>query len=82
MSGTHGTPLSAGGDTGEKGERVTALASLTRRARGLVPESGVITDHARLRTYECGLSTPTPKQAATGQQPNDYRSGQRLCRQL
>ena len=30
-----------------------ALAAVTARARDLVPEAGVITDHARLRTYEC-----------------------------
>ena len=53
MSGTHGTALSAGGDTGEEGDRLAALEAVTRRVRGLVPESGVITDHARLRTYEC-----------------------------
>ena len=53
MSGTHGTPLTAGGDTGEEGERAAALAAVTSKVRGLVPEPGVITDHARLRTYEC-----------------------------
>ncbi len=30
-----------------------ALAAVTARARDLVPEAGVITDRARLRTYEC-----------------------------
>ena len=30
-----------------------ALAAVTVRARDLVPEAGVITDRARLRTYEC-----------------------------
>jgi glycolate oxidase len=30
-----------------------ALAAVTARARDLVPEAGIITDRARLRTYEC-----------------------------
>ena len=30
-----------------------ALAAVTARARELVPAAGVITDRARLRTYEC-----------------------------
>ncbi|WP_328531011.1 FAD-binding protein [Nocardioides sp. NBC_00368] len=32
---------------------LTPLETLIRRARALLPEDGVITDHARLRTYEC-----------------------------
>ncbi len=53
MSGTHGTNISAGGDTGEEGDRVAALLAVTRTARELLPQTGVITDHAQLRTYEC-----------------------------
>ncbi|MEP7088587.1 MAG: FAD-binding protein, partial [Nocardioidaceae bacterium] len=30
-----------------------ALAAVAERARALLPEQSVITDHARLRTYEC-----------------------------
>jgi glycolate oxidase len=30
-----------------------ALASVERRAREVIPDEGVISDHARLRTYEC-----------------------------
>src|ERR671919_928622 len=29
------------------------LDAVTRRARQVVPPDGVVTDHARLRTYEC-----------------------------
>ena len=32
---------------------MTPLETLTARARALIPEAGVITDPARLRTYEC-----------------------------
>ena len=41
--------------TGDAGgpDRGTALAAVTARARELLPEESVITDHARLRTYEC-----------------------------
>ena len=64
MSGTHGTNRTAGPETGpvppeatqatgETGDRDRALAAVTQRAREVVPEPGVITDHARLRTYEC-----------------------------
>jgi glycolate oxidase len=53
MSGTHGTPKTASGDTGQDRERDAALAAVTRTARELIPEAGVITDHMRLRTYEC-----------------------------
>ena len=64
MSGTHGTNTTAGrttsdvppeatSATGEEGDRVAALEAVTRTARELVPDAGVITDHARLRTYEC-----------------------------
>jgi glycolate oxidase len=64
MSGTHGTPRTAGpatGDvtpedtpaTGESGNRQAAIGVVTRLAREVIPEAGVITDHARLRTYEC-----------------------------
>ena len=64
MSGTHGTPRTAGptaGDvtpedtpaTGESGDRQAAIGVVTRLAREVIPEAGVITDHARLRTYEC-----------------------------
>ena len=31
----------------------TGLEAVADRARALLPEAGVITDHARLRTYEC-----------------------------
>ena len=64
MSGTHGTPRTAGpttGDvtpedtpaTGESGDRQAAIDVVTRLAREVIPEAGVITDHARLRNYEC-----------------------------
>ena len=39
--------------TGESGDRQAALDVVTRLAREVIPEAGVITDHARLRTYEC-----------------------------
>ncbi len=64
MSGTHGTPTTAGPRpgpvppedteaTGAPGRRRGALDAVARRAREVVPPEGVITDHARLRTYEC-----------------------------
>ena len=64
MSGTHGTVSSAGptteevspedtGATGTAGARQPALEAVTRKVREVVPDEGVITDHARLRTYEC-----------------------------
>src|SRR5688500_8297330 len=64
MSGTHGTPRTAGPTaadvtpehtpaTGQPGDRQAALDAVTRLAREVIPEAGVITDHARLRTYEC-----------------------------
>jgi glycolate oxidase len=34
-------------------DAVAGLAAVTRRAAELLPAAGVITDHARLRTYEC-----------------------------
>ena len=39
--------------TGVPGDRQAAIAVVTRLAREVIPEPGVITDHARLRTYEC-----------------------------
>jgi glycolate oxidase len=64
MSGTHGTNTTAGPTqaptppevteaTGETGARPETLDAVTRLARRLLPADGVITDHARLRTYEC-----------------------------
>ncbi len=64
MSGTHGTNISAGpspdpvppeatASTGEPGLRPAAVAAVTAVARRMLPADGVITDHARLRTYEC-----------------------------
>jgi len=64
MSGTHGTSTTAGPSpgavppevtsaTGDAGARQAALDAVTRQARELLPEAGVITDRARLRTYEC-----------------------------
>ena len=64
MSGTHGTTPTAGpspgpvapettGATGEAGAREGALAAVTAVAQQVVPAEGVITDHVRLRTYEC-----------------------------
>jgi glycolate oxidase len=64
MSGTHGTNITAGPapdptppeateSTGVGGPDAGALAAVTRRVRELVPEEGVITEHTRLRTYEC-----------------------------
>ena len=64
MSGTHGTHETAGpapgpvppeqtAATGEEGARQAALDAVTRRAREVLPAQDVITDHARLRTYEC-----------------------------
>jgi len=35
------------------GAEPTGVAAVARRAAELLPEAGVITDHARLRTYEC-----------------------------
>jgi glycolate oxidase len=64
MSGMHGTNISAGPttdatppeetpNTGEAGARPEALAAVTRRAHELLPDGNVISEHARLRTYEC-----------------------------
>ncbi|MGZ4493661.1 MAG: FAD-binding protein, partial [Nocardioides sp.] len=64
MSGTHGTrrtsghrpdpvPPEATAATGGTGDRQASLDAVARRAREVVPAAGVITDHARLRTYEC-----------------------------
>ncbi len=64
MSGTHGTNITAGPapdstppeatrNTGETGPGPAALETVVRRARQLIPDDGVITEHARLRTYEC-----------------------------
>jgi glycolate oxidase len=64
MSGTHGTPTTAGPTpvsvppqdtpaTGEAGARREAIEAITETARRLLPEDGVITDRTRLRTYEC-----------------------------
>jgi len=39
--------------TGGAGAEPTGVAAVARRAAELLPEAGVITDHARLRTYEC-----------------------------
>ncbi|MEJ7756628.1 MAG: hypothetical protein WKF83_10185 [Nocardioidaceae bacterium] len=78
MSGTHGTPRTASGDTGQDRDRDAALAAVTRAARELIPEDGVITDHMRLRTYECdGLAhykvTPGP-----GRHPGVARAARRV----
>jgi glycolate oxidase len=64
MSGMHGTNISAGpttdpappeetASTGEAGARPEALTAVTRRAHELLPDGNVISEHARLRTYEC-----------------------------
>jgi glycolate oxidase len=64
MSSTHGTTVTAGPEpgptppeetaaTGEAGARPEALAAVVRRARALLPADALVTDHARLRTYEC-----------------------------
>ena len=64
MSGTHGTretsgprpgpdPPEATRASGEEGARQASLDVVARRARQVIPAAGVITDHARLRTYEC-----------------------------
>ena len=64
MSGTHGTTTSAGPTpgpippeateaTGDAGTNEAALVAVTARVREVVPDEGVITDHMRLRTYEC-----------------------------
>jgi glycolate oxidase len=34
-------------------DRDDALAAVERRARDMLSDEGVISDHARLRTYEC-----------------------------
>jgi glycolate oxidase len=64
MSGTHGTNTTAGPSpdpvppeateaTGEPGARQEGLDAVTRLARLMLPDDGVITNRARLRTYEC-----------------------------
>ena len=64
MSGTHGTVTSAGpttdqvtpeetAATGTPGARQEAVDAVARLAREVISDEGVITDHARLRTYEC-----------------------------
>ena len=47
MSTTRATSPGAGGITG------AGLSAVTEVARKLLPADGVITDRARLRTYEC-----------------------------
>ncbi|MGZ4427672.1 MAG: FAD-binding protein, partial [Nocardioidaceae bacterium] len=37
----------------EEGAREAALAAVTARVRDLLPAEAVVTDRARLRTYEC-----------------------------
>jgi glycolate oxidase len=57
MSTTHGTSATATDASGDpqarSGARLEALAEVERRVREVVPEEGVVTDRARLRTYEC-----------------------------
>src|SRR3954449_5495729 len=64
MSGTHGTNTTAGPSpdpvppeateaTGEPGARQEGIEAVTRLARLMLPTDGVITNRARLRTYEC-----------------------------
>ncbi len=64
MSGTHGTHITPGEGrdrvapevsdaTGESEVRPEAVEAITAVARRMLPEDGVITDHQRLRTYEC-----------------------------
>ena len=64
MSGTHGTNITAGpsadatppeatSSTGEPPTTAPDLETVIRTARQLIPAEGIITDHSRLRTYEC-----------------------------
>jgi glycolate oxidase len=64
MSATHGTNRTAGAApdpvppqetaaTGESGARSEGLDAVTAVARTMLPADGVVTDRARLRTYEC-----------------------------
>ncbi|GAA2093797.1 FAD-linked oxidase C-terminal domain-containing protein [Microlunatus panaciterrae] len=64
MSGTHGTTTTSGSRvertppeqtavTGSSDSRPWAVAAVAATVRSLLPHDGVITDHARLRTYEC-----------------------------
>ena len=64
MSGTHGTHITAGPTADATPPEVTSSASepaataldlekVIRAARQLIPAEGIITDHSRLRTYEC-----------------------------
>jgi glycolate oxidase len=64
MSGTHGTRTTAGADvgptppeatesTGQGVARPEAIEAVVRRVRAVVPPDGIISEHSRLRTYEC-----------------------------
>ncbi len=64
MSGTHGTTTTSGprvgptppehtAATGSSETRPEAIAAVAAAAREVLPPDAVITDHARLRTYEC-----------------------------
>jgi glycolate oxidase len=64
MSVTHGTASTAGPTpgpvppeatpaTGDPGARSDGIAAVTRLAEQLLPATGVVTDRAALRTYEC-----------------------------
>ena len=64
MTSAHGTETTAGpipgkvapedtAATGERGANPEGMAAVTRRAREVLAPTNVITDHTRLRTYEC-----------------------------
>ncbi len=64
MSGMHGTETTAGpvegpvppeatSATGEAGSNPEAMAAVTRAVEAALPPDSVVSDHIRLRTYEC-----------------------------
>src|ERR1700716_3304955 len=93
MSGTHGTSTTAGPTpgpvppeateaTGEPGARQDGLDAVTRLARLMLPPESVITDRARLRTYECdGLAhyKVTPALAVMPETTNQLAAIIKLC---
>jgi len=89
MSSTHGTTKTAGavvgpsapersGPTGDSPQ----VRAVRRRVQELLPAKTVITDHARLRTYECdGLAhyRVTPALAVLADSVDDVATTVRIC---
>ncbi len=74
------TPASAAGPTG--GGATGSVAAVADRLRGRLPEDALITDHARLRTYECdGLAhyRVTPALVVLASTPEQVRLVVEAC---